>query len=102
MEIPYFYTIYSPFQEFLDMYRANKWDAKLTMMQLGKLSKQRKMKQRLEKTEEELARKKELAEKKEEKRKQKTTEKELESMARAAMKEKLKAQKESWKGRFLS
>ncbi|XP_071512276.1 SWI/SNF-related matrix-associated actin-dependent regulator of chromatin subfamily A containing DEAD/H box 1 homolog isoform X1 [Panulirus ornatus] len=83
--------------EFLDIYRENKWDAKLTMTQLGKLSKQRKTKQRLEKIEEELAKKKVIAEKKEEKKKQKTTEKELESMARAAMKEKLKARKASWK-----
>ncbi|XP_042229687.1 SWI/SNF-related matrix-associated actin-dependent regulator of chromatin subfamily A containing DEAD/H box 1 homolog [Homarus americanus] len=83
--------------EFLDMYRDNKWDAKQTMTELGKLNKERKNQKKHQKIEEEIARKKEAAEKKEEKRKLKLAEKELESLARAAMKEKLKARKDAWK-----
>lgn len=85
--------------EFLDIYKANDWDAKITMMQLSKISRDRRDKEKIQKAEEELQRKKLAAEKKEELKKQKATEKEMEAIARNAMKQKLKAKKDSWKAK---
>lgn len=90
------------FQEFLDVYRANNWDAKDAMIELGKMSKERKQQSKLKRMEAEMMRKKQYAEKKESKKMEKTSEKELESLAKAAMKEKIKAQRASWKGKIIN
>ncbi|XP_045609642.2 SWI/SNF-related matrix-associated actin-dependent regulator of chromatin subfamily A containing DEAD/H box 1 homolog [Procambarus clarkii] len=86
----------------LDIYRQNDWDAKLTMEQLEKTNRKNKDKHKLKKMGEEMAKKRELAEQRVEKKKQKVAEKELASMARTAMKEKLKARKQAWKGKAVS
>lgn len=84
------------------MYRAKDWDAKETMQELGRLSKERREEARAQKVEEENQRRKLAAEKKEEQKKQKATEKEMESIVRNAMKVKLKAKQDVWKGQFFS
>lgn len=86
-------------QECLDVYKAKDWDAKETMRELGTLSKERREQERTQKAEEEMERKKLAAEKKEELKKQKTTEKEIQAIARNAMKVKLKAKQNIWKGK---
>lgn len=80
------------------MYMAKDWDAKDTMQELGRLSKERREEARAQKVEEENQRRKLAAEKKEEQKKQKATEKEMESIVRNAMKVKLKAKQDVWKG----
>lgn len=82
------------------MYKSKDWDAKETMKELGRLSKERREKARAQKVEDEMQRKKLAAEKREELKKQKATEKEMESIARNAMKVKLKAKQDIWKGQF--
>ena len=85
----------------MDIYRANDWDAKVTMIKLSAINRNRKDQGKVQKVEEEMQRKKLSMEKKEEMKKQKTTEKEMESIARNAMKLKLKAKKDSWKGELI-
>lgn len=85
--------------ECLDVYRAKDWDAKDTMQELGRLSKERREEARAQKVEEENQRRKLAAEKKEEQKKQKATEKEMESIVRNAMKVKLKAKQDVWKAK---
>ena len=79
--------------EFLDIYRTNDWDAKVTMTKLSTMNRNRKDQEKVQKVEEDMQRKKLSMEKKEEMKKQKTTEKEMESIARNAMKLKLRAKK---------
>lgn len=71
----------------MDVFRKNEWDAQLTIRDLDKLEKERKLKflqeQRL---------------KREEERNSKNSERELQQMKKNAKKERVKAQKESWKG----
>ncbi|KAG0718228.1 SMARCAD1 [Chionoecetes opilio] len=85
--------------ELLDVYKSTDWDAKITMMQLSKTNRDRRDKEKIKRADEESQMKKLAAEKKEELKKQKSTEKEMESMARNAMKLKLKAKKDSWKAK---
>ncbi|KAK8734847.1 hypothetical protein OTU49_005686 [Cherax quadricarinatus] len=83
--------------EVLDVYKESKWDAQLTMAQLEKVNRIRKAEKKLQKIEEVISKKQKQAEIREEKKKQKAAEKELETMARTAMKQKLKARKAAWK-----
>lgn len=74
--------------EMMDVFRKNEWDAQLTIRDLDKLEKERKLKflqeQRL---------------KREEERNSKNSERELQQMKKNAKKERVKAQKESWKAK---
>lgn len=92
-------VIFIQLKEAMDVFQSNHWDVKNTMIELGKLDKQKKAQQRQQREDSEKARKKEAAEKREEQRKLKLAEREQEIFARNTVKEKLKAQKESLKGK---
>ncbi|KAK3854378.1 hypothetical protein Pcinc_039143 [Petrolisthes cinctipes] len=88
-----------PKMEALDVFQANRWDVKNTMIELGKLDKQYKAQQKQQKEDAEKARKKEAAKKREGQRKFKLAEREQEIFARKSLKEKVKAQKEFLKAK---
>lgn len=92
-------VIFIHLKEAMDVFQSNHWEVKNTMIELGKLDKQKKLQQRQQREDSEKVRKKEAAEKREEQRKLKLVEREQEIFARNSVKEKLKAQKESLKGK---
>lgn len=88
------------FQKSLEIFQANHWDVKKTMLQLGTLDRQYKAKLKRQREDVEKARKMKAAEKKEEWRKLGLAEKDQEVFTRQPMKEKLKAQKGSVRGKY--
>lgn len=87
------------FQKSLEIFRTNHWDVKKTMLQLGTLDRQYKAKMKRQREDVEKARKMKAAEKKEERKKLGLAERKQEMLAWQPMKEKLKAQKGSVKGK---